>query len=197
MQALRGVRFIAQHIKDADKDNEVLVFFKTIYFFHYVSFVICVFFFFRWSTNGNLYQWFWIVSSCGCLHWAAFVVQLASFSKVHRCTILANHWPLSWAKSPFTVHRNGSSPFLMNHHWAQHKWLFMRIFTQHILPRILRSSTKLANSLLFHLNVLIFVVTVTWLSTITLAYKLSPLASKANNVLKLCDTHDFLLPNFQ
>lgn len=24
LQALRGVRFIAQHIKDADKDNEVL-----------------------------------------------------------------------------------------------------------------------------------------------------------------------------
>lgn len=26
MQALRGVRFIAQHIKDADKDNEVSVY---------------------------------------------------------------------------------------------------------------------------------------------------------------------------
>lgn len=26
LQALRGVRFIAQHIKDADKDNEVQLF---------------------------------------------------------------------------------------------------------------------------------------------------------------------------
>lgn len=25
LQALRGVRFIAQHIKDADKDNEVII----------------------------------------------------------------------------------------------------------------------------------------------------------------------------
>lgn len=25
LQALRGVRFIAQHIKDADKDNEVIL----------------------------------------------------------------------------------------------------------------------------------------------------------------------------
>lgn len=31
LQALRGVRFIAQHIKDADKDNEVNVLFQ-IYF---------------------------------------------------------------------------------------------------------------------------------------------------------------------
>lgn len=27
LQALRGVRFIAQHIKDADKDNEVISYF--------------------------------------------------------------------------------------------------------------------------------------------------------------------------
>lgn len=31
LQALRGVRFIAQHIKDADKDNEVNVLFQTYF----------------------------------------------------------------------------------------------------------------------------------------------------------------------
>lgn len=35
LQALRGVRFIAQHIKDADKDNEVNVVF--IFFFFLLS----------------------------------------------------------------------------------------------------------------------------------------------------------------
>lgn len=43
LQALRSVRFIAQHIKDADKDNEVSLLYygsSAESFFHYILFVV-------------------------------------------------------------------------------------------------------------------------------------------------------------
>lgn len=41
ISALQGVRFIAQHIRDADKDNEVRIMFLTIYLFFLIASCLC------------------------------------------------------------------------------------------------------------------------------------------------------------
>lgn len=51
ISALKGVRFIAQHIKDADRDNEVSSSFD-IYFYIFLFFSIFYFiFFYAFSHN--------------------------------------------------------------------------------------------------------------------------------------------------
>lgn len=83
LQALRGVRFIAQHIKDADKDNEVSKLITTgeICFFLLVSMML-------W--NRRFLSWFCFIFYADCRRLEVRVDGVGSLFIVGIYTIL--HW---------------------------------------------------------------------------------------------------------